>query len=99
MEFSLRELHGVPVLCPWNYSWPGSFPFCSGALSTTHTTAQRQAFTMQYADFRAVCLVSETSEREMWHLARLQAGKTEVEKLVDVILQREWEGLPFVLSV
>jgi hypothetical protein len=44
---------------------------------------------MEYADLGGVCLASYTSQREMWHLAGLQAGKTEVEELVGVILERE----------
>lgn len=79
MEFSLRELHGVPGLCPWNYSWPEYLKTRSGAQSTSHVTAQWLASCMEYADFSRVCLVSGTSERNMWHLARLQVGNTGVD--------------------
>lgn len=78
MEFSLRELHGVPGLCPWNYSWPEHLKTRSGAQATTHVTARRLASCMEYADLRGACLVCDTSERNMWYLARTQAGNTEV---------------------
>ena len=42
MNFSLRELHGVPGLCPWNYSWPERLKTRSGAQSATRVTAQGQ---------------------------------------------------------
>lgn len=64
------------------------------------TTNKSWSLAVEYADFRGVCLglilqrgrdvaFGKTAGREkMWHLARLQAGKREVEKLVHVILQR-----------
>lgn len=79
MEFSLREPHGVPGLCPWNSSWPGYLKTRSGVQTATHVTARWLASCLEYADFRRVCLVSDTSERTTWHLARPQAGTTEVE--------------------
>lgn len=75
MEFSLCELRGVPRLCPWNCSWPEYLKTRSAARRTAHVTVSGWALAMEYADFRRVCLVSHTSEREMWCLARLQAGK------------------------
>lgn len=40
MEFSLRELHGVPELCPWNYSWPEYLKTRSGAQRAVHVIPQ-----------------------------------------------------------
>lgn len=39
MEFSLRELPGVPGFCPWNSSWPECLKTRSGAQAAGHVRA------------------------------------------------------------
>lgn len=72
-------LRGMPQLCPGNYSWPEYLKTRFGAPGIAHVTAQWLVSCMEHADFRRVCLFSDTSERDMWCWVRLQAGNAEIE--------------------
>lgn len=58
MEFSFRELRGVPGLCPQNYSWPGYFKPTLVLRVLFISQLPGWFLGVEYADFRGVWMGS-----------------------------------------